>query len=340
MLKSKPKPTRPAPKDPVLTLKDAVLTYRYLRITMLAVLVMLGISVIWYALDAKCGLDSVSAYYYTPVRNVFVGALVAFGAALIAYHGPTREEEALLNLAGSMAIVIAFVPTVPASCTTPGVEETTSAADVAASAGGVDPATVVKIVDVSVTNNVGSLIGAALVAFVLAAVLTFVRKRESATVEANSLESGAAEPTDVETGQNFFARLMDMVATWWPKYGRTPLVGLCAAVPLAGVIAFVKWPEWFADKAHGIAAVVLVAALILYMIVNATLVRHSRVYKWFYAILATTLLGLLVALLAVAAIVGLNRSIFYLEFVILGVFAIYWMVQSIELRGQTTTKAA
>lgn len=303
------------PKAPVLRLKDAVLTYRYLRVTMLAMLVMLGVSVVWFALDAKCGLDSVSAYYYTPVRNVFVGALVAFGAALFAYHGPTREEEALLNLAGCMSLVVAFVPTVPATCAVaPGVDGASSGVDAVADASGQDPTVLVNMVDEAVTNNVRSLITAALVAFALFAVLKFAAR--SKKVEGASVAD-------------------DATATWWRKYGRRPLLMVCLAIPAGGVIAFVGWPEWFVEKAHGFSAIVLVGALILYMVFNATLSEHLTKYRLIYVVLAGVVSLALAVILGIAWTVSFNRAIFYLEFVILGIFAVYWMVQSIELRGQT-----
>ena len=86
-------------------------TYRYLRWVMVAALVALFLSVLIQSLMAGCWLGSVSAYYYTPARTVFVGALIVFGSALIAYKGRAPEEDVALNFAGYMAIVVAMVPT-------------------------------------------------------------------------------------------------------------------------------------------------------------------------------------------------------------------------------------
>lgn len=329
MLKPQPKA-----KSTVLTLKDAVLTYRYLRITMLAVLVMLGVSVVWYALGTECGLDSVSAYYYTPVRNVFVGALVAFGAALIAYHGNTPEEEALLNLAGCMSLVVAFVPTVPASCDAGRALDTAIVGSGAVAADSQDPASVATIVDAAVTNNVWSLIAAAVVAFALIGVLKF-------WAAPKAIDDSASAADDAVGGRRrawheFWTTFRAAFAARWTKYGRPALIAVCVAIPGAGAIAFVSWSEWFAATAHGIAAIVLVVALILYMICNAIRGGHSAGYRWTYRILAGTLIAALGLLLGIIAAHGLNRAIFYLEFLILGIFAVYWMVQSVELRGQTT----
>jgi len=57
-------------------------------------------------------LGSISAYYYTPVRSVFVGTLCAMGVCLIAIKGRDRpREDLMLNLAGMCAPVVALCPT-------------------------------------------------------------------------------------------------------------------------------------------------------------------------------------------------------------------------------------
>jgi hypothetical protein len=54
---------------------------------------------------------SVSAYYYTSFRDVFVGSLVAIGVFLFCYRGPDRQDNWLTNIAGACAIGIALFPT-------------------------------------------------------------------------------------------------------------------------------------------------------------------------------------------------------------------------------------
>jgi hypothetical protein len=58
--------------------------------------------------------DSMSGYYYTPMRNVFVGALCALGVFLIAYDGYDDVDRWITNIAGLGAIGVAFCPTKPA----------------------------------------------------------------------------------------------------------------------------------------------------------------------------------------------------------------------------------
>jgi hypothetical protein len=88
-------------------------TYLYLRVGLVALAVFLGASlVIELAFGDTEWLGSISAYYYTPVRSVFVGTLVAMGVCLIAIKGRDRpREDLMLNLAGMCAPVVALVPT-------------------------------------------------------------------------------------------------------------------------------------------------------------------------------------------------------------------------------------
>jgi hypothetical protein len=57
--------------------------------------------------------DSMSGYYYTPMRNIFVGSLCALGIFLIAYDGYDNVDRWITNVAGFCAIGVAFCPTKP-----------------------------------------------------------------------------------------------------------------------------------------------------------------------------------------------------------------------------------
>ncbi|WP_439376725.1 hypothetical protein [Amycolatopsis lexingtonensis] len=54
--------------------------------------------------------DSISGYYHTPLRDVFVGALVTTGTFLFLYKIFTPLENWLLNIAGISAILVATLP--------------------------------------------------------------------------------------------------------------------------------------------------------------------------------------------------------------------------------------
>jgi hypothetical protein len=89
----------------------ALETYRYLRGGMPAMLVMLGAALLLERVHATCWQTSISAYYFTSAHGVFIGALCAIGTLLIVYKGSSDTEDVLLNLAGILAFVVAFVPT-------------------------------------------------------------------------------------------------------------------------------------------------------------------------------------------------------------------------------------
>jgi hypothetical protein len=98
----------------------AIQTWRYLRLGMIGLVIGLGASVLYehFEVRSHCWQTSISAYYYTPVRAVFVGALIGIGVSLICLRGNTPIEDVLLNLAGMLAPVVALVPTPdPGTCT-------------------------------------------------------------------------------------------------------------------------------------------------------------------------------------------------------------------------------
>ena len=102
------------PELPGYTIK----TYRYLRLAMLTMLVMLAAGVLIERSHnaAGCFQPSISDYYYTPAQAVFVASLITIGVCMIALKGSTEWEDILLNLGGMLAPVVAFVPT-PAGAT-------------------------------------------------------------------------------------------------------------------------------------------------------------------------------------------------------------------------------
>jgi hypothetical protein len=56
---------------------------------------------------------SISTYYYTDMRNVLVGAMVAIGVYLLYYPGYDRGDTVTASFAGAGAIVLALSPTAP-----------------------------------------------------------------------------------------------------------------------------------------------------------------------------------------------------------------------------------
>ncbi len=90
-----------------------LVTYRYLRLAMMTVLVLLVAAVVveWRATGGRCWQQSISAYYYTPVQAVLSASLLALGTGMIVLKGSTRTEDLLLSLGGMLAAVVGLVPT-------------------------------------------------------------------------------------------------------------------------------------------------------------------------------------------------------------------------------------
>jgi hypothetical protein len=88
-----------------------LLTYRFLRLGILAAVVTLTVSLVAEIMRTDCLRNSISAYFYSPSRTIFTGSLMAVGLCLIAIQGDDDWDEASLNLAGMLAPMIAVLPT-------------------------------------------------------------------------------------------------------------------------------------------------------------------------------------------------------------------------------------
>lgn len=141
----------------------ALKTYRYLRLGLVVIVVALLASLLIQRSNAGCWQGSISAYFYTPARPIFVSGLVAIGASLIMIKGSTLVEDALLNLAGALAPIVAFVPTTyEPACDSP--DQTR-------------PSGLPSAIVHDVQNNVGALLIAGLVALVLGVVVFVLDQR-------------------------------------------------------------------------------------------------------------------------------------------------------------------
>lgn len=58
--------------------------------------------------------QSISEFYYSPMRDVFVGSLCAIGVFLYCYRY-ARPDDRLANVTGTAAIAVALLPTRPAT---------------------------------------------------------------------------------------------------------------------------------------------------------------------------------------------------------------------------------
>jgi len=99
------------PQDPV------VLSYLGLRkaVGMIGFLLPLVLAIGKILLQSPGLQQSISSYYYTMVRDVFVGSLCAIGVFLMSTQGYDRRDEIAGYLAGIFAIGVALFPTTPDS---------------------------------------------------------------------------------------------------------------------------------------------------------------------------------------------------------------------------------
>ena len=98
--------------------KQLVVSYLFLRravgwIAILLPIVLLAGNLITSAASPP---ESMSGYYYTDMRNIFVGSLCALGVFLVAYNGYDNVDRWVTTIAGLGAIGVAFCPTKPAVC--------------------------------------------------------------------------------------------------------------------------------------------------------------------------------------------------------------------------------
>lgn len=61
--------------------------------------------------DCELIQNSISAYYHTISRNIFVGSICAIAFCLFAYKGYSELDNLLANLASILALGVAFFPT-------------------------------------------------------------------------------------------------------------------------------------------------------------------------------------------------------------------------------------
>ena len=110
--------------------EDVFLTnYMFLRKTVgwlgtsLPIILLLANPIALSIENSGCGvvLGSLSGYYYSPVRNIFVGAQCAIGLFLIAYVGYDLGDRLVTDAAGVFAVGVALFPTKPTIASPPSV---------------------------------------------------------------------------------------------------------------------------------------------------------------------------------------------------------------------------
>ena len=288
-------------------------TYRYLRLGMIGAVVLLGTSVLVEHGNAPkgCWQTSISAYYYTPVRAVFVGALMAIGLSLIVIKGSTVPEDLCLNAAGMLAPVVALVPTSGVgTCWSiqpepPPTRETPS--------GPVLQDWVVANID----NNIQALLVVFLIGLVAAAVIAAV---------ATGLRVKA---TDAGAGEVVLAQLR--AARWKANWVTILILALTAVVLLLGAVLFLFWDD-FDSHFHGYAAGAMFGFLMIAAFFNG---MDTRKRGGWYPRLYFAVAGLMLATAPLLLVDGWALKVLWVEVLEITWFMTLWIVQSRELWDDT-----
>jgi hypothetical protein len=273
------------------------LTYRYLRVAIVAVVLVLFVSLTMQIVADHGRLGSgeewwhasISAYFYSPVQSIFVGALVGIGTCLIAIKGRRGAEEVLLNFAGMFAFVVALVPTPldAAMCT-----EQPYCLDVPERVG----------------NNVGTLL---LVGGLVMLLSTWPRRRDL---------GGLA-------GWDLWLTWLTWGATgvWllaWPA-SFLQVAHYAAAVPLFACLVGVAWIN---AKDH------TVAAQALGRLRGMSAAAYRAWYRWIAVAMATVIVVGLVAMVVLDRYFPelFPQTLFVVETAMMLIFALFWVLQTIQ----------
>ncbi len=283
-------------EQPVLE-DPSVQTYRYVRAAIIGSMLLLFVSLaLQVASDGWDVKSSISEYYYWPVRGVLIGTLMATGVAIVAIMGRPGLEDSSLNIAGMLAPVVALVPTPltpPAGLRCPGAQQRCIPAEYLP----------------GVVNNMSALL-------VLGLPLL-----------------GFAWWTAIGTGR-------------WDRPTRTSLV---AATVVWGVFAAWLGPTdgWplrssFLSWSHYVAAIGMFGLIIVVVWFNALRTDcHFRMgqkpvsYRLVYFVVATAMsLTLVVSVVVYFATSEASREssslVFWLEAVLLLLFVVFWIAQTVE----------
>ena len=283
----------------LISARDELATYRYLRIALPILVVLLGAAVVnqIFAPQPDCWLGSISAYYYTPVRAVFVACLCSMGTCLIVYHGNTPREDFVLNLSGFLAFMVALVPTPlaelvinPNDPTGPAKEPTCKRSNVPSP----------SQLNAAIDNNIWALLVAATV--VLVVILWF-----------RSM-SGTAE-------------------------GVSGAVWLLGGLLVLGWGIFLLDRPLLREQGHLISAVTMFAGIVLVVMLNAIPwdkldpkgTAAPPQYLLLYRIILIAMLGAVVIIGFIALLKIFDHAIFWLEASLIVLFAAFWVVQTKEL---------
>jgi hypothetical protein len=110
------------------------------------------------------------------------------------------------------------------------------------------------------------------------------------------------------------------------------------AVVAIGLIGFLFFRKQFDSNAHGLAAVAMFIAIIVVVVLTAFLVSrqdlspHKRLYHFVYRVIAAAMIATLVTVVVLHFVLDdWNHWVIVVEAALIGEFAAYWAVQTVEL---------
>ena len=288
--------------------KELTVTYRSLRLALVLAVLMLAVSVAAEVVRSGALRDSLSSYFYSPTRSIFVGVLLVIGFSLIAIHVVQLWEEFWLTLGGMFAIIVALVPTSPPECTLDVVS------DDAIAAGGQVPVPLVRdIADRSILECFPHAAGDGLPGWVVAGVWNNVLALIVVGLIAVIV---ALKYTNWSAGTSS--------ALMWS------LVVYGVALVVGGLL-FWLWDD-FRDQTHGVAAILTFVCFGAVALINGWL-RPENTGKFLATYRAVTI-GMVVAfalfLLLRVTGNGFRTDVFWLEAVEIALFATFWLAQTIQ----------
>lgn len=266
-------------------------TYRYLRIGMIGVVLALAVSILIERSAVDCWQSSVSSYYYTPVRAILVGSVMAIGVSLIVIKGDGRWEDIFFNFAGIMAPAVAVIPTASVG-TCWSVEPQTQPRNAAGEWA--------EWAQANIDNNTKALLIAGFAGLVTGAVLAMVSEKSIL----GPVRAGVPEM----------------------RIGLLVTFGLLVLIT-AGYL----WWDDFSSRAHGLSAVAMFVFLGLGIASNAHQRRERPGRRWFMLAYAAIVAAMAISGLVIGFFPGdWDHRILILETVEIALFAAFWAVQTYE----------
>jgi hypothetical protein len=306
--------------DETVTTPDAVTTYRYVRIGLVAMVLFLAASIVQTRWKADGWQNSISAYFYTSSHSVFIASLCAVGICLIIYQGSTTTEDSLLNFSGFLAFVVGLVPTQREKLRGAGLPD-----DFCPTA--------------FVENNVWALLIASVTAGAVLAIIARKTTRTDPPDDENDSATWQLPKQPVLAAVvGFLAKSIPVIAPLLRKVEAwLPWILLVALIAGAGVFA-VDQPL-FIEKAHGIAASVMFGGIIVVVVHYAwyalydALRSGSKRRGWFVFVYLLIAFAMIVT---VGIVIWLNvlrhdHGVILVEAIVIVEFALFWVAQSIDL---------